>query len=272
MELTGELVDDYEIVENPSLKEILSWGIVEEALFPAGQEIFPSVRENVLECIGQKQALIRGSLEKLARETPLPFQVRDFNLTKDKLIESYFSEEMGMHFDKLSPALFDIKRVIPYEVEKRHENSEEIQLQIPLFASVGLGETEFVSKEAYDTDLRRYEFKIRSFAPPITREAKGRIKSFQSFYMGALSKALNEPIIGDILLRDLVSGNALPQIKMFWIPRAEDLRIEEEVIDKDPFVAAKVYGTNYLVAQWDVSGEMPYQHYLNELGLNKKPS
>ena len=59
---------------------------------------------------------------------------------------------------------------------------------------------------------------------------------------------------------------------MYWIPRPQDLDIEVEIIDKDPFIAANAYDRHFLVTRWDVEGEMPYEHYLHEFGIPKRTS
>ena len=87
--------------------------------------------------------------------------------------------------------------------------------------------------------------------------------------MNACSQALKKPVIGDFLFRDLKTGTANMSFSMYWIPKDEELKLKAERVDKDPILVATVYGRKYLIAQWDVKGELPYQHYLAEFTEKK---
>src|SRR3989338_6086809 len=114
--------------------------------------------------------------------------------------------------------------------------------------------------------LRKHRIENIRFAaraPPIPKEVKQLAKKASADYMEICSKALREPVIGDILLRDIETGKARQDLQVYWIPAFEDLEIEVEK-EKDPFLVSKIYDIHFLVARWDILGEEPYEHYLQE--------
>ena len=75
--------------------------------------------------------------------------------------------------------------------------------------------------------------------------------------------------MGDLLLRNY-SKISSPNFRMYWIPAPSELKIEVEVIDKDPFLVAENFGRVFLVGNWHVKGEKPYEHYLLEFKRSRR--
>jgi hypothetical protein len=82
--------------------------------------------------------------------------------------------------------------------------------------------------------------------------------------MTILSEALQTPFVSDIVSRNFAKYTSALDFRIYWIPRPSELDIKVEVRDKDPFIAASLFGKKFLVAQWDVENEQPFRHYLAE--------
>ena len=269
MQLVGGLANVRDFEGNESLADILALGTIVRAPFPMGDQLYiPEVKDWFSQETEKRRLGIRKALEAITREIPLPSQEGDLASTRDELVAEYLCSEIEAYFDRLSPELFEIEREMPMHVDKGY-GQKDVKVTIPLFASARLDQEKWVCSAVNDSDGKyKYDVEITSFVPPITRDAKERLKAFRSVYMGAVSNALKEPLIGDFVMRDL-EGNADLDLSVYWIPHPSDLKLTVDVVDKDPFIAARVYGRNFLVANWDVEGELPYEHYLKEFGMSR---
>lgn len=269
MELLGGLVERVGLTGDESLAEIIKSGIIGIAPFPLnGQMYIQEVHDCFIQRAEKQQQKIKTALEVLTREIPLPSQEEDFDSTRNELVAEYLSCGIEAYFDRISPDLFDIKRKIEAEVKDRYDSTKKNLVEIPLFANARLDQSEWNCPIVSNDGTYTHKIDIKSFVPPITKEAKEKVKAFQAIYMEAISKSLREPLIGDIVMRDLQSKVAEADLSVFWIPKPSDLRIKVETIDNDPFIAASVYNRKYLVSRWNVDGELPYEHYLKEFGIS----
>ncbi|RLE47171.1 hypothetical protein DRJ25_03105 [Candidatus Woesearchaeota archaeon] len=105
---------------------------------------------------------------------------------------------------------------------------------------------------------------IESKMPPITEEAKEKAKQAKIDFLQIYTKALSHPTIGDWLLRQADILNLNFQLYVNWIPSPDELKIEIEERERDPFITADIYDRTFLIAKWDVKGEEPFEHYLKE--------
>ncbi len=111
---------------------------------------------------------------------------------------------------------------------------------------------------------------MKSKLPPISSKARKSVREAFALYYETCATALKRQSIGDFLQQELLSNqnelvrSAEINFTMYWIPTPEELKITASVVDKDPFIAAELFGRNYLIARWDVKGEKPFEHYLKE--------
>lgn len=214
------------------------------------------------------QKNLQRTAERLVKE--IPFDHERVNLEKalDEIVEEYVCSEFGLKYARLSEDLFDIKRNIEYNLT----DGKNYNIQIPLLVSVELiddyqswifDESKF---EGGNYDRKEYKIKIESKRPPLSSEAKEKAKIAKSEYLDILSKALKVPVIGDLLMRKPIPS---PVMRLYWIPKPSELNIEVEVIDRDPLLTTEPFGRKYFVANWDVEGEEPIEHYIREFSEGK---
>jgi len=223
-------------------------------------DISPNTYDEYMEGVeGEREMIIKATGE-LMSEVPLFSQSEDMYLASRELVKRFLSSELDLKYDRISPELFKLERFVFCDVEGGGYGAS-----IPLFASVDLGakRCEYTIEDLKSNRL--VEIKIN--APPITREAKQKAREFASDYLRVLSKGISAPFVGDFILRDLRSDDSnldKSDMEVYWIPTPENLEIKVTRIVKDPLLVGKLYDLNYLVAMWDVEGEVPYQHYLEE--------
>jgi hypothetical protein len=271
IELAGEVAEQRDLDMCIGLSQLLPSFIEEKALIDPQQLLVPSTMEFHLERIEEDRKDLESIAGSLISEVPLDSERKNIDKALKKLTADFVCSEFELKYDKISPQLFNLERSIT-RTFKSHRDPQDVEFKIPLFARVPLGGQIWEVEQIKDMEDREYDIRIRSKAPPITREAKKRAKEFLSDYMGVISNALATPIIGGLLFRDLQTGDARLSLETYWIPSPSDLEIEVEVIDKDPLLIGSVYDRNYLVSKWDIKGEMPYEHYLAEFIESKGTS
>jgi hypothetical protein len=207
----------------------------------------------------------RELVTNLLSEIPLNSQEKDIDLALAYVLCEYISCDLEAKYDCLDTHIFELERMINVNLDKSHKKD----IKIPLFANVNFGESQWKFEVEYKGEYRNETFNITSKAPPIPREIKEKAKQFSVDYMNAVSKTFQDPIMGNLLLRNY-QGVELPNLSMHWIPTYEELDIKVEVIDKDPILVANNLGRSFLIDNWFVKGEQPYEHYLLEFKKSNK--
>lgn len=268
MKLIGSVVDAKELDGQESLVDLLVEFTEREALIKPGD--FEAVNESTLENIKSGQAKLRNRLSHLVNQIPLDVQREDIDKAMAVLANTYVFQGFGAKYPIISEEMFGIRRVISVS-DASHQRK--VNIEIPLFVSVPFSGnknywTEKIFK-AYEegrrgVDLKEINLEVKSRVPPITEEAREKAKQARVDYLTSLTEALQVDLIGDLVLKNFDERVRAFNLGMYWIPCPADLMIEEEVIDKDPILVASLYGKNFLIHQWDIKSELPYQHYLEE--------
>lgn len=244
------------------LDAILLQGVAKKALFEPSMP--PDAEEHVTAKIKERQGKLQKQMQSILTDVFMPSETKGRAETINYLAQEYILNEFGAKYDELSPQLFELKRVI-----KLNENSSSIK--IPLFAHASLSGDgywkidERVEESGFGREVRTQHVTIESKMPPISREAKEKARQANADYLQACSNALREPVIGDWLLKDpnfLYIGKDF--LHVYWIPTPDELKITVKTVEKDPLLVANVCGTYFLVAKWNLKGEMPFEHYLAE--------
>jgi len=227
-----------------------------------------------------RQQRLQNVIGQLLTEVPLPSQTKAIHQALNTLAAEYICSGFGRKYDRLSSDLFELKRAVKCPVRRIYDNEQtEFPVNIPLFSSVRFGsdkEWEFngsvsIPKSKSRSGETSYSVTLSSPVPPITRQAKEKARQARADYLEVYSNALRQPLIGDMLMQDLErfnTGGGL-DLHVCWIPKANDLDIEVQEIRKDPLLIAELYDQTYLVAQWDVLNEEPFQHYIEEFRESK---
>lgn len=243
------------------------------SLGPVREGDFPEIQDHFLQDSYRKQEEFSRTAQALVSRVPLHSQQQDYQRALSHLVHEYVVEGLSRTYAEISPELFSIERVIPHTV-KAYSGSREVEITVPLFASVPFAGEENawqLSKVGlYEDANERIDVKISSPVPPIPFAARDEAKGARKKHLDVLAACLDAPVLGDVALDQYASLVGDLQLTMHWIPRAEDLHIEERVIDKDPFLSANLYGRHFLVHQWDVEGELPFEHYLAEFSSKQK--
>jgi hypothetical protein len=225
--------------------------------------------------VNDRKSSILRTIRGLRGEVLLPTEIHSTASAIENLVSQYIGLELRMHYDLLSGDLFKLKRTIEIKDAKvmndaygRPETTP-ARFEIPLFFSVGLsGESSGDHMVHYNfrTEDSNYNYgcTIDSEIPPITVEAKVKAREFRKRYMDTFSRALDSEIVGPLIHSDLETGRADPKLKMYWIPKSSELRINAEAFDKDPLLVAHVYNMPFLIHRWDIKEEEPLEHYIAE--------
>ncbi len=264
MKLYGKGLEERNITGSESLRELL--GAFRERKARIVPETLPKMDRHFLQETRGYQKSLQETMKKILREIPFDSQQQDINKALDYLVSEYVCSEFGLKYDEISGELFALKRVIPYRV-----NGKDYSVSIPLFAFSGFRgnkDWEFNDSVTIGTDYNKTEHKVHitSKQPPVTSEAKERARIASADYMEIYSRALREPVVGNLLLKTN-TGNL--NMWIGWIPTPSELNIDVEVIDRDPILIGNTFNRNYLIAKWDIEGELPYEHYLREFSEGK---
>jgi len=267
--LVGAIAEEKELTGNESLPELLGTFTEGRAVLTLEEPCLPDIGNAIRRNVKRKQRSMIRVARDILTDAPLKSEAQDRESALKALVSDYICSEFELKYNRLSPQLFKLIREVPVKVDE-YNRATQRDIIIPLFASVDFGEEEWNLRDSLESDDYKHDIDISSKAPPISRHAKRKAKEAVSDYMGIVSKGLRDSVIGDLILRDLgFCLNGL-DLRMYWIPSLSELDIKVETIDKDPFLVARVHNRgdrNYLVSQWDVKGEEPYQHYLAEFGI-----
>ncbi len=213
-----------------------------------------------------KRMQIQKAILEIRSELPWNVQEADYREAISQLVNEYLCNEFGSFYDELSPDFFQVERIIPYLQDEGKYNEIKCNIEIPLLARVRIQDSKWTySKRIQITSSRsQFDVSLNSGVPPITREAKGKVREAQSRYLSLLSDTLNLPSLGDLIMGDMHNRVKDLSFSINWIPKPSELNISVVKLDPDPFITADLKDKHYLVAQWDVEGELPYQHYLKE--------
>lgn len=236
----GDLIDNA-LLESEAVSEMNSYNWLKE-----GEER-----------VGEYKKRMKSLMTTLLSEIPLPAQEEHIHAALNSLVGDYVAMRLEVKYDLLHSDLFELERRIMVD------ESRDIWARIPSFASVRFGEKIWEGEASHEDSYSHSKINMSSKAPPIPKKVKEKAKEFYQDYFGSISRALKDEVVGDLMLRR--TGEIEPvDFKMYWIPLPSELEITVETIDKDPILVAHNLGRNFLVAQWSVENEQPYEHYLRE--------
>lgn len=246
--------------------------------FQVGREIVTSASKEGLTYVESKRAICRQKLEALMHEVYYPSEMSAVEQAINYVPEAFICAELDAKYDQVSPRLFNLKRKLEIEVTCAHYRStkDTAQCVMPVFVSARLGsvgweyrETVPVECKANSATQHTVDIVLNSQMPPLDSDAKKKAREMIADVSMAYAHAFQTPGIGDVLLkRDCASRESPLELKVFWIPKDEDLYIETKMRpDPDPILIGSIHGVDYLVHQWNVKGEEPFEHYLGEFKL-----
>ena len=238
----GDIVESY-FVDSPSVKEMDNFNWI----------------DNEEERIAEQKKRIKSLISILAVQVPLDSEKKHIQDAVDSLVNTYISVELESKYNLLHSDLFNLDRIV-------RSKKLDYDVRIPSFAKVKFGKAEWNFGVCHETDTYKDGIEITSKAPPIPSQVKEKAKEFSIEYFEKISKALEEEVIGDFVLRGNKDLQSYSNLYTYWIPKESELNfeIEREEIDPDPILVSHNLGRNFLVAQWNVEEEQPYEHYLRE--------
>lgn len=224
--------------------------------------------------IDDLQAKIVQQVDRMVHSVHFAYESPDVRSAVDDLVEQYMCAEPDQRYDRISPSMFKLGRQVTVRVESdsgkysSDSGKYSVDTTIPLFATAPYGEGKpwHVTKVVRDDWRHAYRVSFSSDQPPITVDAKERAKQARAGFAEVYAKALRVPVIGDIISSDAAKFSTTGlDLEVVWIPKPSDLHMHSRALrDPDPLLIGTFFGRHYLIAQWDVAGEEPYQHYLAE--------
>ncbi len=284
MNIVGEVAEERSLRGNESLAELVKTFRKSEALITP--ENFPVMNRHFQKQVRDEQRAIEKAFSGMSASR---FGGGDTWKNETALIHSYIATEFGGYYDTISPDLFKLEREICTNANVQgKKEEEEVRFRIPLFACAGLTDDSYVRdifwKEGVEGgNLKEYHFEIKSPVPPFTQRAEqraleARIRMHEIFAKTLRAGKLGEEFHSRMERTDHSDDNGLFRLALnvYWIPKPSDLKIEGEIIDRDPMLIGEFYGlcspqivSYFLIDNWDVKGEEPYQHYLAEFTEKK---
>jgi len=269
--LVGEVAEKKELEGTESLAELAKKFTVETAVLK--ENILPGIRSDIKKKVKEQQKKLQKTVELLLQETYLQSEQNNVDDALKAAATEYICAEFGAKYDQISPELFQIERTIE-KIVGVEDKQRKTELTIPLLFSAWFGDGDKCSynekiKVKGDYGQIECNVTISSKVPPLTKEVREKARQARVDFFEIYAKALKAPGIGHVLMKDLqrFDSKGKLQLRMYWVPDPAELEIKAEVVDKDPFLIAEVYDKKFLVAKWDVEGELPYEHYLREFKL-----
>ena len=274
--LVGQIAKEKELTGNENIGQLVNKFMIRGgSLCENPSLLLPGMRKELILDIRKKQKRILKTIDSIMGIIPMPSEIYAKQDAQQSLIEDYICSEFGEYYDLLSNDLFDLRR----RVESISEDKASLEIDIPLFVSVPFG-SESVWKHSYDKEEKddygarhTYDVELTAKSPPLTSEAKQKAKEARANFSEVYAKALKTNIIGDLLMADIErfqKGGGL-NLSVYWIPKPSelDIKIEHTLKDPDPLLVGKIYSRNYLITTWNIRGEEPYEHYLEEFTEKK---
>ncbi len=180
-----------------------------------------------------------------------------------RLVDEWFRLKMAGNYDALCEDIFELKRSVTIDTGKhkagegyRHDDLS-VNVQIPLFCSVNLGQPEWAHKvsgetSGYDYNKKYYSIELSSKSPFIPAEAIRAATEAKRYCYEIYMTAMKTKPLDQILT--LASGifpePAQTELKLLWYARPADLKVKVTEINKDPAIVL-VWRRPYLVYQWN---------------------
>ena len=226
---------------------------------------------------------ILDSLEQLQRYIPLKSEIVRKQDEIRKLVDGWFTYKVGTAYEQLSPEIFKMERTIEvdpakHEVVNPGENYRAregtlVSIKIPLFLQASIHDErwryEFQHDDNYNS--RRYQYRISADVPRVPKAIRDIGKRALATPYDVYSEAIETRVLSDLLLENpsLAPSPADSKLLILWKPRAEDLKIKAERIDKDPILVLK-WNRPYLVSLWTEPNEEPFAADLPAFRLARK--
>jgi len=274
--LVGQIAEEKELTGEEGIGQLVNKFMIRRgSLSETSSLLLPGMRKEFISGIGKKQKGILKTIDSLRGIIPMPSEIYAKKDAQQSLIEDYICSEFGEYYDLLSNDLFDLRR----RIESISEDGTSLDIDIPLFVSVLFG-SESVWKYNYDKkdedhygSRHNYNVELTARNPPLTSEAKQKAREARANFSEVYAKALKTNVIGDLLMSDIErfqEGGGL-DLSVYWIPKPSelDIKVEYTLKDPDPLLVGKIYSRNYLITTWNIRGEEPYEHYLEEFTEKK---
>jgi len=238
-------------------------------------EMSKPISSDIRREVSQKQKRILEPMRSFLQNSysALPRELTESSYAFTEMIDAYAREELSLRYGVIDKSLFNLRQAIDVD-------GDSDSVEIPLFFSQEYDdiETRCVHEarvkigEFGESKERRTTFSAK--APFIPIAAKDMAQYFLCDYHSLIGRLLGEKVIGSTLTQRLLSGEERfsPRLYVHWIPSDADLRVESRVVDNDPLLTANLGKTTYLLHQWQVDHEKPFQQYLDEFMVegNKK--
>jgi len=228
---------------------------------------------------------ILDSLEQLQRYIPLKSEVARKQNEVRKLVDDWFTYKVECAYQQLSPEIFKMERTVEIDPTKHEivnpsddyypKEGTTTQVKIPFFLQASIHDARWQFAFDYNSQYnsRRYTYHISANIPKIPKGIRDEGKRALATPYEVYAEAMETRTLSDILLEDisLAPSPVNSQLLVLWKPRAEDLKVKVERIDRDPILLLK-WNRPYLVSTWTEPAEEPFTDDLSVFKLAKRNS
>lgn len=277
MKFTGPVAEEFKLRGNESIGDLLQTFRISQShrlddLAIDDREGFPA---NV------KQERNQGvvAFHKITSSMELPYDSEQIRKVTQAVVSGIICTGLDAKYDSVSPKLFELVREIEYPITQRHQYGgipeTPLIVQIPLFVSshYGSGKPWQFSRPVRHVNSWEYDVNIESTSPPLPAEVREKARNARADFLQEYADALRLPAVGDCLSADqerFLSNGGL-DLNVYWIPKPSELKITvQQRVDPDPLLIGTLNGRHYLIAQWNVEAEEPFEHYVAELNTPRK--
>jgi len=233
-----------------------------------------------------EENLLIESIRKLNGYVPLPSESEKKEKSMRYLVREWFSQKMEENYKEVSSGVLAMESEIEIDLNKfdNYTDSEskirtpvpsEVKIKIPLLARAELGyhkgwEHNYRHMGEAGSKYNEYKIKISSPMPKVPQKMREAGKEALARVYEIYGEALRTETLGDIILanEEYAPNPKYAKLLVVWKPRADDLHIEVEKIDKDPALILDWHRT-YLVGLWEEPNEDPFW---DDLPMNPRKS
>jgi len=261
IELVGDIAEERNLCDFENLEDLIKKFIHSTSL----SYLKPMFEKEIGPRINKIKKEKRDLVSNLLGEIPLNSQEGDIQNALLHILRDYIACDLDVKYDSLDPKIFQLERAIVLSPDTMDKQ----EVSIPLFAGVSFGDSPWKYSHKYEEKYKTNFLNVESKAPPIPKEVKEKARKFSSDYLTSIARTLEDHVMGNLLLKNY-DKFSLPNLLMYWIPSPQELKIEVETVEKDPILVANNLGRSFLIDNWFVKGEQPYEHYLLEFKKSRR--
>lgn len=210
------------------------------------------------------ESKLLDAIEMVEKRRYMPSEKQKKEYYIKYFVGEWISQKIREEYQELHPDIFEITRNVTikpekiyradgYREEKKEENDETFDVEIPILAVAGIEKEYWSKKVEVDDRIRIY---LSSEKPRIPFNIMQKRKEALKLVYRTYAEALENEVIGEIIFEnpEYAPKPSDSKLLVLWKPKPSEIDARAEIIDNDPALVLK-YGKPYLVSTWKDSNE-----------------